>query len=160
MLNVWLVVGSDGSSQTLLRPEPIRQVSSSRCPVYEFQQVSVAREENAASFSDFDKLIDSLEKDPEASQGLKEGRSWVASTYYRDIETLASLRLKAGLSQKQLAQACGIEQPHISRYESGKHEPSISVAAMLSNALGVNLDQFFDAWNNSKNKLGGKVEHV
>ena len=74
---------------------------------------------------------------------------WVADTFYRGPATLASLRLRAGLSQKELAHRCGLEQPHISRYESGRHEPGIFQAQVMATALGVTLDQLVLALHES-----------
>lgn len=71
--------------------------------------------------------------------------AWVADTVYKGPATLASLRLRAGLSQKGLAQKCGLEQPHVSRYESGRHEPGVFQAQQMAVALGVTLDQLVSA---------------
>ncbi len=66
--------------------------------------------------------------------------SWVADTLYPGEPTLASLRLRAGLSQAEFAAKCGLKQPHVSRCETGKHEPDIFQAQALADALGVSLD--------------------
>jgi transcriptional regulator with XRE-family HTH domain len=50
------------------------------------------------------------------------------------------------MSQSQLAEACGLEQPHVSRYESGRHEPSLSVSRKMAETLGVSMEQFHNAW--------------
>lgn len=71
--------------------------------------------------------------------------AWVADTVYKGPATLATLRLRAGLSQKELAQKCGLEQPHVSRYESGRHEPGVFQAQQMAAALGVTLDQLVSA---------------
>ena len=67
--------------------------------------------------------------------------AWVADTVYQGPATLTTLRLRAGLSQRELAQKCGLEQPHISRYESGRHEPGVFQAQVMALALDVTLDQ-------------------
>jgi transcriptional regulator with XRE-family HTH domain len=50
-------------------------------------------------------------------------------------------RLKAGLSQKQLGIAAGIDEfsasPRINQYERGKHTPDFTMAERLAGALGV-----------------------
>ncbi len=112
-------------------------------------------EPREASFSDFDALVHELEGEPSTATQLSEGRKWVAEAFYSEMPSLASLRLAAGLSQRQLGAACGIEQPHVSRYESGKHEPSISAAQSMAVALNVSLDTFFQAWQKTRSQLEG-----
>lgn len=53
---------------------------------------------------------------------------------------LVSARRAAGLSQRQLADATGIPQGHVSRIESGKLQPSLARLARLAVALGVSTD--------------------
>lgn len=54
---------------------------------------------------------------------------------------LKQARLKAGLSQKQLGIAAGIDEfsasPRINQYERGKHKPDFNTAERLAKALGV-----------------------
>jgi DNA-binding XRE family transcriptional regulator len=105
------------------------------------------------SFSEFDKLVDALEQSAESKVQLNDARKWVVSKFYGDLPTLSSLRLSAGLSQKQLANSCEIEQPHVSRYESGRHVPSLEIAALMSSVFGVTLDEFFLAWRNTQAQI-------
>ncbi len=150
--NAWIVIGTDGSTKTLKRPAPITQASLQPCTSYHVEAKPAIQAE-AASFSSFDALVDSLEADPSSADQLSNGRKWVARAFYSDTSTLTSLRLAAGLSQRQLAKSCDIEQPHVSRYETGKHEPSISVAANMADALGVDLQLFFQAWKNTREQM-------
>jgi DNA-binding XRE family transcriptional regulator len=95
----------------------------------------------------FDALLAEAEADPKQAEMLAAGRQWVAQAFYKDEHrTLAGLRLAAGLSQRQLGERCGIGQQHISRYESGKHKPSLDTAHQMARALGVDLDTYFNAW--------------
>jgi DNA-binding XRE family transcriptional regulator len=141
--------GNNGTIQVLLVPEGsgIQAKNSTPCKIYNLDATKTTNP--SASISEFDKLIKSLEADSESANQLSQARKWVSETFYNDKPTLASLRLNAGLSQAQLGKVCGIEQPHISRYESGKHEPLISVASKMAKALAVDLNLFFEAWNNS-----------
>ncbi len=54
---------------------------------------------------------------------------------------LKQARLKAGLSQKELGIAAGIDEfsasPRINQYERGKHTPDFTMAERLADALGV-----------------------
>ena len=69
---------------------------------------------------------------------------------------LRAARIKAGLSQKQLANVCGIPKPRLSRYENDHILPSVTSLARLADAIGVlpdsllrptqtSLDVFVDA---------------
>ena len=49
-------------------------------------------------------------------------------------------RQKRGLTQEQLAQAVGIIQNTIARYESGVNEPLLSKAVQLADALSISVD--------------------
>lgn len=50
-------------------------------------------------------------------------------------------RAERGISQKHLADLCGIDQTHISRYENGAVEPKASSLARIARALpGVTME--------------------
>ncbi len=53
---------------------------------------------------------------------------------------LLSLRLDAGVTQKQLAEASGISQADISRYERGLGNPTRATIDALAVALGAHLE--------------------
>jgi DNA-binding XRE family transcriptional regulator len=149
-LRTLVVYGTDGTSRLLKRPLAANAANSERCPVY-FVDASQSAETRRKSFSDFEDLVESLEKDGTSAAELKEARRWVATSFYdANRPTLATLRLLAGLSQRQLGEACGMEQPHVSRYESGKHEPSLTTSVCMARALGVGLDAFVGAWESTR----------
>ncbi|MFJ3463432.1 helix-turn-helix domain-containing protein [Achromobacter spanius] len=56
---------------------------------------------------------------------------------------LKLLRVQAGLTLEQLAQACGLTRSYLSKVERGISTPSIETAFKLSHALGVNVDRLF-----------------
>jgi transcriptional regulator with XRE-family HTH domain len=56
-------------------------------------------------------------------------------------EVIRRLRLEAGLSQAGLADAAGVHQRQIHRYESGEQQPALGVAQRIATALGVTLDE-------------------
>lgn len=103
--------------------------------------------EEASEFVDLDDFAAELE---DTGAPVKDARRWVANEFYSGSTTLAALRLRGGLSQKELAAMCGMEQPHMSRYESGKTEPSLSIAMKMATALNVSLDEFASAWECTK----------
>lgn len=55
-------------------------------------------------------------------------------------DKLKSARLAAGLTQTQLAEAIGCTQVDVSRWEAGKHEPSISTLKRIAQALRCSMD--------------------
>lgn len=55
-------------------------------------------------------------------------------------ERLKEMRERRGLSQTDLEQIAGISNMQISRYESGKSEPTPEVIVKLANGLNVTTD--------------------
>ena len=55
-------------------------------------------------------------------------------------DKLKRARLRAGLTQPQLAARSGVPQPTISRLEAGKYKPQHGTLLRLARALGVSLD--------------------
>jgi hypothetical protein len=49
--------------------------------------------------------------------------------------------------------SCGIRQPHVSRYEAGKHEPGLLQADRMAQVLGVSLERLAQAVRRSADKL-------
>jgi DNA-binding XRE family transcriptional regulator len=98
---------------------------------------------------DLDDYIE--EQDASTQTSIGEARPWVANALY-PVETLASLRLRAGFSQAEFASKCGMRQPHVSRYESGRVEPGIFQAKAMAEVLGVSLDDLVKALQNAANR--------
>ncbi|WP_178113204.1 MULTISPECIES: helix-turn-helix transcriptional regulator [unclassified Pseudomonas] len=102
---------------------------------------AAATSQAAAKQTKFSAFMERLERDPAHAKGLSEARSSVADALYPDDGiTLKILRLKAGLTQTQLAAALETSQPHIARMEAGRQEPVMSTCRKLSKTLGVSLD--------------------
>jgi transcriptional regulator with XRE-family HTH domain len=55
-------------------------------------------------------------------------------------ENLKKYRLKANLTQDQLASRVGVQKQNISRYENSDREPNIKTAKKLADALGITLE--------------------
>lgn len=128
--------------------QPLGQsASSGTCLILPFQ--ATAPEERCSTTDDFAALAAEVETDAD----VKDARKWVAETFYPGDLTLGALRLSAGLSQAELGARAGMQQSHISRYESGKHEPGVQAARTLANALGVSLDKFVEAWEGSRRRI-------
>ena len=74
------------------------------------------------------------------------------------VSPLAALRLKAGLSQAELAKRLEMHQPQLSRLESGQHsDVYVSTLAALAGALGMGLEVVNDAFKATR---AGYVERV
>ena len=52
---------------------------------------------------------------------------------------IKKMRRNRGLSQKQLAELIGVEQQHVSRWENGKHRPSIDILMKIAEILNCNI---------------------
>jgi DNA-binding XRE family transcriptional regulator len=124
--------------------DAVAATNADACRVYVIAHAVQA--EHAPTFADFDALVDELEANPGSQQQLAAGRRWVGQALYAGPPTLASLRLAAGLSQRQLGDLCNLQQPHVSRYEAGRVEPSLGMAHAMAQALGVDLATLHAAW--------------
>lgn len=58
-----------------------------------------------------------------------------------DIKTK---REAAGLSQEELARVSAVSRVSIARYESGKREPTLTIAAKLAAALNCSVDDLVE----------------
>ena len=91
-------------------------------------------------FVDIDDLVAEDERDPRIRPHIEAGRKLVAERYPEHTRGLAALRLKRGWSQRTLADAIGVKQPHIARLELGHNDPSLSTMRKLATALGVSVE--------------------
>lgn len=57
----------------------------------------------------------------------------------RFADRLKQVRIKAGLTQKQLAEAAGVTDAIVGIWESGKAKPSTKNLEMICNLLGVDM---------------------
>lgn len=87
--------------------------------------------------SKFEDFVNEVERDASPS----ERRALEASRRHFGIGArLLECRLAAGLSQRQLADASGIDQAEISRIERGQGNPTAQTLMALGAPLGVTLD--------------------
>jgi len=91
-------------------------------------------------FIDIDDLVEEDERDPLKRPHLEAANKLIAERYAVHIRGLAALRLKRGWSQRTLADAIGVKQPHIARLELGHNDPSLSTMRKLAAALGVSVE--------------------
>jgi DNA-binding XRE family transcriptional regulator len=97
-------------------------------------------------YQHIDELIAEDERDPVRRAAIEVGRKLVAQRYYGDTVGLAALRLRRGWSQRNLADAIGVKQPHIARLESGHHDPSLGTVRKLAEALHATVDEIVRAF--------------
>jgi DNA-binding XRE family transcriptional regulator len=128
----------------LTLPESAPKSAPHLYKIFDFRNV-VSR--GAEDEMDIDDYIEAQDAGTRAA--IADAAVWVADEFYANKRTLSVLRLRAKMTQRQLADKCGVEQPHISRYESGRVEPKITHASKMAEALGVTLDDFVQAFKNS-----------
>lgn len=58
---------------------------------------------------------------------------------------MAAVRMRKGLSQRQLAAMVGVAELTISRWEAGQNEPRLSDLRSLSKALGITVEELMQA---------------
>jgi DNA-binding XRE family transcriptional regulator len=56
------------------------------------------------------------------------------------LRSMIAARVKAGLSQAEVARRMGVPQPAIVRLEAGTHSPTLTTLARYASAIGVDLD--------------------
>ncbi|PIQ91318.1 MAG: transcriptional regulator [Parcubacteria group bacterium CG11_big_fil_rev_8_21_14_0_20_39_22] len=56
------------------------------------------------------------------------------------IQSIIEMRLKKGMTQKELAEKIGTGQSAIARLESGRYNPTVAFLNKLSGALGTRLE--------------------
>ena len=54
--------------------------------------------------------------------------------------TLPAARKMAGLTQKGLADACGVSESTVSSWENGRTEPTVSMAKKVAEVCGFHYD--------------------
>lgn len=58
-------------------------------------------------------------------------------------EKIRQLREQAGLTQKQLAEAVGVDQSAVARWESGENHPTAERIMQIADVLGCNPGDLF-----------------
>ncbi len=57
--------------------------------------------------------------------------------------TIRELRKEKGLSQDELARACGVSRQTVNAIENNKYDPTLSLAFRLAQVLGTTVDLLF-----------------
>ena len=119
--------------------------SSSPAPVF-FAKFDAPPAQPLPGTQSFDEFVSELETDPELAAELAASRQEMSAALYPDAqESLAAMRLAAGLSQSQLATMIETSQSHIARMESGRNDPSTGLISRIAEALHVDPARVFRA---------------
>ena len=65
-------------------------------------------------------------------------------------------RQEIGLTQKDIAEAVGVERPYITQFEAGYKIPSVCVLTQIAEQLGVTLDYLVNGDKKTKQKKEDK----
>lgn len=57
-----------------------------------------------------------------------------------DGSKLKEIRIRKGLTQKQLGDLCGIADSNLRKYESNKQNPKIETVRKIASALGIGIE--------------------
>lgn len=55
-------------------------------------------------------------------------------------QRIAELRKAKGLTQQELAEAAGLQRPHVVRLEQGRYGATIDVLSAIAGAMGYSID--------------------
>jgi len=86
--------------------------------------------------------VNILSSDQDDSISIEETDFWKEMQSNRIGNLLVAARLKANLSQSQLAQKLGIRQNMISDYERGKRRLTADMAERIAETLNVKVERF------------------
>lgn len=77
-------------------------------------------------------------------------------------ERIKKARLEKGMTQKEVAEKCGINDANIRKYESGRQNPKLETIDKIAAAIGVNRsDILYDSYeNNPKSKEEKEIEKI
>ena len=84
--------------------------------------------------SNWDDLEKELLKDPEVKKEYDR-----LAPRYAVISEVIRVRIKKGLTQKELAEKLGTKQSAIARLEAGNTNPSIGLLEKIANVMGTKL---------------------
>lgn len=71
-------------------------------------------------------------------------------------ERIKKIRLEKGMTQKEVAEKCGINDANIRKYESGRQNPKLDTIEKIATALEVSPSELLD-WNREIDDLDKEV---
>jgi len=102
-------------------------------------KASVVHPPQRSGWSDIRERLARLEQNPKRAAALARARKRLAEELHTHTN-LSALRLKAGLSQAEVARRIGTSQSHLSRIESGQEDPRRTTLVKIARELGETLD--------------------
>lgn len=88
--------------------------------------------------SDFRKHLEDSMRDPEFK------REWDAQAAEREVmRQIVEARKDAGMTQAELAEACGMKPANLCRLENGNGNPSVATLSKIAQGLGRRLEISF-----------------
>ena len=130
-------------------PEPA--LSTRQVPVLRVINLDSVKLPMPAGYESLEDVIAEFERDPEFRKEMRNARAWMADTVMRgEAITLRTLRLRQGMSQAQLAESIGTQQPHIARIERGHTDLRLETCRKLAVSLGVDLNTLDQALQRKK----------
>lgn len=106
--------------------------------------VQIQKPEIGAYFVDTQEMLNKFETLPEMAAAMARVRQQIADQQLV-VSGLARLRLKQGLSQRQLAERMGTQQPAVARWERVDCDLKISTLQDIARALGVTNEEVLNA---------------
>lgn len=118
--------------------ETARTAAASPGTVCKFEIPTAAAPARTKSIAD---IVDRWNRDPERKAALRRGRARLANLVDGPNDlTLRGIRLRAGMSQTDVARAIGTSQSHIARIEGSRTDPALDTCKRLAAAFGVDLN--------------------
>lgn len=119
--------------------------ASSPKPIF-YAQVSPSLPSKKAGSVDVQDLVNEFQSMSSAhAKAMRQGREWVAQSFYPNRTSLAQLRLSKGWSQAELAQRAQTSQSYVARLEQGAIDPQISTVEKIAAALEVSFQTLSQA---------------
>ena len=98
----------------------------------------LSNSKHATASGRLDHIARGLQKDPEFRA------RWTAQETQREVmASIVEARTAQGLSQKELADRCGMKAANLCRLENGNCNPSVSTLAKIAHGLGKKLQITF-----------------
>lgn len=106
------------------------------------KRVEPASKSKSVDLNNF--LTELCAEDPRLEATISEGTKWVADAFYADQpDSFKKARMKAGLTQAQLAQKSNTSQSYIAKLERGEISAGMDVVGRVAKALSLEPKETF-----------------
>lgn len=107
-------------------------------------EAAIVHPPQPAGFRSVEDRLAEVAGNPKRAEALAKARRRLATTLQPDAP-LAALRMRCGLSQRELAERIGTSQSRLSRIEGGLDDPRLSTVRKLADALAVDVNTIEEA---------------